>query len=78
MMSSVFDDGSRYKNYSEQEWKVKNSYSYDDFKEFNDLEILRIQNKERFFNMEKNFGLPVDFGFCRDFSINNKRNSLAS
>ena len=75
-MSSVFDDGRRYKNYSDQEWKVKKSFSYDDFKEFNDLKILKIQNKERFFDMEKNFGLPVQFDFCRDFSFNNKRNSL--
>ena len=72
MMSSIWDDGSRYKNYSEQEWKVKNSFSYDNFKEFNDLKILRIQNNERFFNMEKNFGSPVEFGFCRDLSVNNK------
>jgi hypothetical protein len=73
---SVFEDGQRYKNYSEQEWNLKNSFSYDDYKGFSDLKLLKIQNTERCFDMEKTFDLPVDFGFCRDFSVNNKRNRL--
>ena len=75
-MSDIFEDGLRYENYSEQEWNLKNSFTFDNHKGFSDLKILKMQNTERVFDMEKTFGLPVDFGYCRDFSVNNKRNRL--
>jgi uncharacterized C2H2 Zn-finger protein len=75
-MSDIWDDGSKYKNYTEQEWKVKKSFSFDDHNSFSDLKILKMQNIQRFLDMEKVFGLPVNFGFCRDFCVNNNRNRL--
>ena len=75
-MSDIWDDGSKYKYFTEQEWKIKKSFSYDVYKSFSDLKILKMQNIQRFVDMEENFGLPVNFGFCRDFCVNNKRNRL--
>ena len=43
-MSSIFADEQMYKKYSEQDWKVKDSFSYDGFQVFNDQKILKIQN----------------------------------
>ena len=36
LMSSIFADEQMYKKYSEQDWKVKDSFSYDSFQVFND------------------------------------------
>ena len=72
-MSDIWDDGSKYKNFIEQEWNVKKSFSFDDYRSFSDLKIFKMQNIQRFVDMEKNFKLPVNFGFCRDFCVNNKR-----
>ena len=47
-MSDIWDDGSKYKNYTEQEWKVKKSFSFDDHNSFSDLKILKMQNIQRF------------------------------
>ena len=55
---SVFEDGQRYKNYSEQEWNLKNSFSYDDYKGVSDSKLLKIQNTEMCFDIEKTFDLP--------------------
>lgn len=67
---------SKYRNFSEQEWNFKKSFSYDNYKGFSDLKIVKMQNTQRFCDMEEKFGLPFDLGFCRDFCQNNKRNRL--
>ena len=68
----------KYKKFSEQEWNLKNAFSYDDHKGFSDLKILKMQNDHRFSYMEEKYGLPSAslLGFCTDFSMDNKRNRL--
>jgi hypothetical protein len=67
---------SKYRKFSEREWRWKNTFSYDDHKGFSDLKIIGMQNADRFYNMEDKYGLPPDgiLGFCTAFSMNNKRN----
>jgi hypothetical protein len=67
---------SKYKQWNECEWNLKNTFSYDDRKGFSDLRILTIQIQDRFSEINEKYGLPFQFGFCVDFSVDNKRNRL--
>ena len=40
-MSDIWDDGSKYKNFTEQEWNVKKSFSFDDYRSFSDMKIFK-------------------------------------
>ena len=76
MSGDPFENTSeKYKSFSEYEWSLKTAFSYDDHKGFSDLKILKMQNKQRFSEMEDMYGLPwIDF--CNDYNFNNKRNRL--
>ena len=78
MTYSYENRSSKYRKFSEREWSWKNTFSYDDYKGFSDLKIIKMQNDHRFRNQEEKYGLPPDgiLGFCTDFSMNNKRNRL--
>ena len=80
MMTSVpyRDRSSKYKTFSEREWNLKNTFTYDDYKGFSDLKILKMQNGDRFYGLKEKYGLPADGiqGFCTDFCLGNKRNRL--
>ena len=39
---------SKYRKFSEREWRWKNTFSYDDHKGFSDLKIIGMQNADRF------------------------------
>ena len=67
---------SKYKQFDEFEWNLKNTFTYDDRKGFSDLKIFTIQNNYRFSKMNEKYGLPFQFGFCADFSMDNKLNRL--
>ena len=77
MMTSVpyRERSSKYKTFSEREWNLKNTFTYDDYKGFSDLKILKIQNVDRFYGLQEQYGLPADGirGFCKDFCFDNKR-----
>ena len=68
---------SKYRNFSVEEWNLKNSFSYDDHFGFSDLKIFDMQNRHRFYSQLKDFGLPWDSSsFCTAFSENSQRNRL--
>ena len=71
------DRHSKYRNFSVEEWNLKNSFSYDDHFGFSDLKIFDMQNNHRFYSQLKDFGLPWDSSsFCTAFSENSRRNRL--
>jgi hypothetical protein len=57
MSGDPFENTSeKYKSFSEHELSLKNAFSYDDHKGFSDLKILKMQNKQRFSEMEDMYG----------------------
>ena len=50
----------KYKNWSQYEWDLKNTFSYDDYFGFSDLRIFKIQNSHRIDYMWDDFGITRD------------------
>ena len=67
----------KYKHFTQEEWNMKTSYSYDDYFGFSDLKIFRMQNNHRNYYMWDVFGVPPDSAsFCTAFNTNRKRTRL--
>ena len=50
----------KYKDFTEEEWKIKNSFTYDEQKSINDVKIIDMQNNYRYGYMHENFGVHPD------------------
>ena len=60
------------KNFTFEEWKFVNTYSYDDEKEFDNLRIFNMQNNHRYSYMLEEFGIPPDSAsFCTALKTQN-------
>ena len=67
----------KYKHFTQEEWNMKTSYSYDDYFGFSDLKIFRMQNNHRNYYMWDVFGVPPDSAsFCTAFNTDRKRTRL--
>ena len=67
----------KYKNFTEEEWNIKISFSYDDNFGFSDLRIFRMQNDHRNYYMWDVFGVPPESAsFCTAFNTNRERTRL--
>ena len=79
MLESVAysDRDSEYQDFTEEEWNMFNSYSYDDYQGFSDLKLFNIQNNTRNYKIWDNFDIhPYPGSFCIDFNTNCDRNRL--
>ena len=76
--SDVFSDGdSECKDFTEEELKMINSYTYDDYQDFSDVKLFDMQNGDRFYKIWDKFGIhPYPGSFCTDFNTNTDRNRL--
>ena len=74
-MSDVFysDSNPEAPNFTEFEWRLKKTFTFDDYKDFSDLKIYEKQNDHRFSTQFTEFGLPWT-SFC--FTKNSRRNSF--
>ena len=72
-MSDIFysESNPEAPNFNEFEWKLKKTFTFDDYKDFSDLKIYEKQNSHRFSTQFTEFGLPWR-SFC--FTQNNRRN----
>ena len=74
-MSDVFysDSNPEAPKFTEFEWRLKKTFTFDDYKDFSDLKIYEKQNDHRFSTQFTEFGLPWT-SFC--FTKNSRRNSF--
>ena len=67
----------KYKDFTEEEWDFKTSFTYDDYFGFSDLRIFNAQNNHRYDYMWDDFGIPPELAsFCNAFNTNRQRHRL--
>lgn len=65
------------RDFTFEEWRFVNTYTYDTENEFNDLRIFTMQNNYRFSYMWDELGIPPDSSsFCTAFNKNKERTRL--